>query len=145
MYDTSENSPVVVCGVPFSSNSGIDPVTSTPASFALLYDSCGKELVHHFGGPTWQWLADSSSVKGAKLAGVDVTGSIPLLLLKGTPQTATGELSEVSYIQRLDTTGGVAPAASTCTAAHVGEVTNVNYTANYYFYEGPPVVDAGHD
>ena len=126
---------------------GADPTygygASTPE--ALLYDSCGKEVIHHFAGPTWQWLADSSSVKGARLAGVDVTGSIPLLLLKGTPQTATGELSKVSYIQRLDTTGGAAPAAATCTAAHVGEVTKVNYTANYYFYEGPPVVDAGHD
>jgi len=116
---------------------------STPE--ALLYDSCGKEVIHHFAGPTWQWLADSSSVKGAKIKGVDVTGSIPLLLLKATPQTTTGELSAVSYIQRLDTTGGAAPAAATCTAAHVGEVTKVNYTANYYFYEGPPVVDAGHD
>ena len=126
---------------------GADPTygygASTPE--ALLYDSCGKEVIHHFAGPTWQWLADSSSVKGAKLAGVDVAGSIPLLLLKGTPQTATGELSAVSYIQRLDTTGGAAPAAATCTAAHVGEVTKVDYTANYYFYEGPPVVDAGHD
>jgi hypothetical protein len=112
---------------------------STPD--ALLYDSCGKAVIHHFAGPTWQWLADSSSVKGAKIHGVDNPGSIQLLLLKGTPQTQTGELSQVSYIQRLDTTGGVVPAATTCTAAHVGEVTKVDYTANYYFYEGPP--DAG--
>jgi hypothetical protein len=42
-------------------------------------------------------------------------------------------MSDVTFIQRLDTVGGLAP-TSACDAQHVGEVAGVEYTATYYFY-----------
>lgn len=42
-------------------------------------------------------------------------------------------MSEVTYIQRLDTQGGLAPATG-CDAAHEGATARIGYTATYYFY-----------
>jgi hypothetical protein len=113
---------------------------------ATLKDSCGTTVVHHFAGPTWQWLADSSTVVGTRLQSSPVAGSIAQLLLQGTAHTGTGVLSQVSYVQRLNTTGGAAPTTG-CSAANVNSVAKVDYTADYYFYEGPHVVitDGGGD
>ncbi|HEX4477376.1 MAG TPA: DUF3455 domain-containing protein, partial [Polyangiaceae bacterium] len=117
---------------------------------ASLVDSCGKEVIHHFGAvfggpPLWKSIADGSSVQGAKLASVPKAGTIPWLLLKGTPSLeadgAAGLVSSVDYIQRLDTSGGAAPDASTCTAIRVGETNAVTYAADYYFYTD---TDASH-
>jgi hypothetical protein len=44
-------------------------------------------------------------------------------------------LTKTTFIQRLNTSGGVAPAASTCaTAADVGKKALVPYSADYVFY-----------
>lgn len=43
-------------------------------------------------------------------------------------------MAKVSYIQRLETVGGLAP-ASGCDAEHVGAVLRVPYEAVYYFYK----------
>ena len=40
-----------------------------------------------------------------------------------------------TYIQRLNTTGGVAPAAGECNADTLDEVVEVPYTADYYFWK----------
>jgi hypothetical protein len=60
-------------------------------------------------------------------------GSIPWLLLKSKSTEGVGALSTVKYVQRVDTVGGVAPAAG-CDAGHAGVETRVDYTANYLFY-----------
>jgi len=62
---------------------------------------------------------------------VSVTGAVPELLLKATAHRGTGLLASVSYIQRLDTRGGVAP-TGTCTD---GGLQVVGYSANYRFYK----------
>ncbi len=41
-------------------------------------------------------------------------------------------MDDVSYIQRLDTVGGLAP-SSGCDAAHVGAIARVDYKATYFF------------
>lgn len=91
-------------------------------------------VVHHFAGPTWLWR-DSSSVLGAKVAGVTVDATaIPWLLLNVTSHGGDdGKLSTINQIQRLQTTGGNAPAAG-CDADHVGAESDVLYTARYFFY-----------
>jgi hypothetical protein len=43
-------------------------------------------------------------------------------------------MTNVTSIQRLNTSGGVAP-ASGCDADHLGAVANVPYTADYFFYK----------
>jgi hypothetical protein len=108
-------------------------------------DDCDGQLIgHHFaseggpGEPEWMTL-DNSYVIGKKVnAGVTVDGgdAIPWLLLQAIANADAGLLSQVTYVQRVNTTGGLAPAASTCDAAEVGTTQKVAYTADYYFY-GP--------
>jgi hypothetical protein len=105
---------------------------------ADLYDNSGKVIVTHFSGPTWQ-AKDGSSVKAARADGVTVDPTaIPWLLLKANSATAGPDgdrLAGTAYIQRLATQGGIAPAAGQCNAATVGEIVEVPYTAEYYFWK----------
>ena len=68
---------------------------------------------------------------------VDAT-AIPWLLLSAA-STAAGpdgdRLVHTTYIQRIATTGGLAPPAAECTAATAGTVAEVPYTADYYFWK----------
>lgn len=101
---------------------------------ATLYDKHGRIAGKHYAGPTWE-STDGSKVVGAKLAAftADPT-AIPELLLQAVSHAGDGQMSGVTYIQRLDTVGGLAP-ASGCDAANVGAVARVDYTATYFFYE----------
>ena len=69
-----------------------------------------------------------------------MTGSIACLLLqvigseKGT--IGTGVLTNTSFIQRLNTKGGSAPAEGCVVAADVGKQALVPYTADYWFFRG---------
>ena len=63
---------------------------------------------------------------------------IQWLLLKATKTTAGSGghlLSDTTYIQRLNTTGGLTPPADQCTTDTPGKVISVPYTADYYFYK----------
>jgi hypothetical protein len=44
-------------------------------------------------------------------------------------------LVPTTYVQRIETTGGLAPPAADCSAATAGAVTEVPYTADYYFWK----------
>ena len=57
--------------------------------------------------------------------------AIPELLLKAVSHSGDGRMSGVTYVQRLDTVGGLAPTAGCDTA---GATARVDYTATYYFY-----------
>lgn len=101
-----------------------------------------------FGSATWQSSLDSSKVWAQVLhsnsipAGSDPscpnTGAIPCLLLQsiGSERGPTGGtiLSKTTFIQRLNTGGGSAPADGCSTSADVGNQALVPYTADYYFY-----------
>ncbi|HEU0035951.1 MAG TPA: DUF3455 domain-containing protein [Kofleriaceae bacterium] len=90
----------------------------------------GQAFVHHYAGPTWEWL-DGSTVTGKKLAGATVDSTaIAWLLLATTRGPVDGKLSEITTIQRLSTGGGLAPAGA-CTP---GDAVDVPYTATYFFY-----------
>jgi len=101
---------------------------------ASLFDCRGKVVVSHYAGPTWKSVTDESSVVAAKVAGfTDDPSAIPELLLEATSHEGKGRMADVTYIQRLETTGGLAP-SSGCDAEHVGDLARVDYTATYYFY-----------
>jgi hypothetical protein len=99
-----------------------------------------------FGSPTWQSSFDSSAVWGNKLASIAAgsdascsnTGAIPCLLLQaiGSQNGPAGGkfMTRTTYIQRLNTSGGAAPAAGCSVSADVGKQTLVPYTADYYFF-----------
>lgn len=105
---------------------------------ADLFDGRGKLVTTHFGGPTWR-ARDGSSVVGRVIERATVdTGAIPWLLL-AADSTAAGadgdRLAGTTYIQRIATTGGLAPAAAECSAATLGSTREVPYTADYYFWK----------
>ena len=100
---------------------------------ARLVDDKGKEIMTHYAGPTWE-TKTGSTVKAARDASApSPTGSIDWLRLRATA-TTPGQLIGTTYIQRINTTGGVTPTTS-CTHANEDQVIKVPYTADYYFYK----------
>ena len=100
---------------------------------AKLLDANKKEVGKYYGGPTWE-SNDGSKVTGKQLAvAPGAAGSIPLQLVQANPATGKGAMTDVTYIQRLKTVGGVAPATPACAAANVGAKTTVPYQADYVF------------
>jgi uncharacterized protein DUF3455 len=99
---------------------------------ADLFDAGGAKIGRHYGGPTWE-SADGSRVAGEVMQRSPAPGTIPRLLLRAKANEGTGVFAGVKYIQRLDTQGGVAPAAG-CDAAHADAEARVEYTANYDFF-----------
>jgi hypothetical protein len=102
---------------------------------ANLFNDDGRFVGTHFIGPTWQ-SNDGSSVAGVKAAGATMDASaVPWLLVKAVSHAADeGRLSDVSYVQRLSTVGGLAP-TDTCDATHnLGAIVQVPYSADYFFY-----------
>ena len=111
---------------------------SFKAPEADLTDEYGGKIAKHYGGPTWE-ANDGSKVVGEVLKKADAPkpGAVPWLLLKARTNEGTGKFARVTYIQRVDTEGGVAPAAG-CDQAHVKTEARVDYRANYYFYATQP-------
>jgi hypothetical protein len=126
-------------------SAGDDPTYSWAfiAPVAELTNSCGVKVGRHFAVegtsppvPSWLYEVDGSSVNGARVDGSPVAGAIPELLLKESGHGGNGVFSTVTFVQRLDTAGGAAPAAATCNAEHEGEEQDIGYSAEYYFYTG---------
>ena len=124
-----------------------------------VVDGDDDQIITHFnspnpveGGkerPTWQSSRDSSAVWGNTTPPALQSSTespfveahaIPWLLLPtaGTQEGPTGgdKLTKTTFIQRLNTHGGVAPDASTCAApTDSGKKALVHYSANYFFYK----------
>lgn len=106
---------------------------------ATLYaeDNFFGEVGIHGMGPHWT----SKSGSRVEAARVPNTGcrpdpnAIEWLLLKMTKTSGSGIFSNITYIQRTNTTGGMAPAEP----GTLNELRQIPYTAEYYFYraEGP--------
>ncbi|MCY7387171.1 MAG: DUF3455 domain-containing protein [Burkholderiales bacterium] len=102
---------------------------------AKLLDANKKEVGKYYAGPTWE-STDGSKVTGKQLAvSPSAAGAIPLQLVQAAPATGKGAMTDVTYIQRLKTVGGVAPATPACAAANVGAKTTVGYSADYVFFK----------
>lgn len=103
---------------------------------ATLTDAKGGEAGKHGAGPSWT-AKDGSTVSGAKVAQADAptADAVPWLLLKATSTSTKGRFGQITFIQRLSTKGGKAPAGG-CDAAHDGAELRVDYSADYYFYAG---------
>ena len=114
--------------------------------------------------PTWQNSQDMSAVWGNKIASINAgsdpsscptVGAIPCLLLQvvGSRVDPNGDdtgLSTSTYVQRLNTTGGSAPAtpqagcAQCCAAStDIGHQVLIPYTADYYFFQAQGSGDQG--
>ncbi|HJZ88525.1 MAG TPA: DUF3455 domain-containing protein [Polyangia bacterium] len=103
---------------------------------AELRGEHGEPIGKHYAGPTWEG-ADGSKVVGElrQRAPAPAPDAVPWLLLQAKSTAGAGRFGRVTYIQRVDTTGGKAP-ASGCDGEHAGAAARVGYTATYYFYGG---------
>ena len=112
-------------------------VWSSAVPRADLFDDNGKLIIKHFAGPSWQ-AKDGSKAVGTVVDKVtpDET-AIPWVLLsaKTTPGADGDRLVDTTFIQRLDTVGGLQPPAADCNAATAGKVVEVPYTADYVFWK----------
>jgi Protein of unknown function (DUF3455) len=100
---------------------------------ADLYDRRGKQIGTHFAGPTWQ-AKDGSKVVAARVNGVNVDPTAIDWLLLSATSTTPGRFGLTTYIQRVNTTGGLTPPAADCNASTAGTVKEVPYTADYWFW-----------
>jgi Protein of unknown function (DUF3455) len=102
---------------------------------AVLNDRGGKAIGSYYGPPaTWQ-SSDGSKITATQLAVAPAgAGNIPLQLVKANPASSAGAMMGVTYIQRVATKGGVAPASS-CDATSKGKKEVVKYQADYIFWK----------
>ena len=89
----------------------------------------------HYAGPTWE------SVSGSKVVGAVLERCTPdpndiqWLLLSAVSSEGPGPFAKVTHIQRVNTSGGTAPAQP---GNFPGEEARVPYTTEYYFYREHP-------
>ena len=102
---------------------------------AVLTDRSGATIGKYYGPPaTWE-SSDGSKVTATQVAiapGGD--GNIPHQLVKANPAQGNGSMTGVTYIQRVATKGGVAP-ATPCSSANAGARQTVGYQADYLFWK----------
>jgi hypothetical protein len=101
---------------------------------AKLMDATGTIVGHHFAGPSWQ-ANDGSKVVGDPLvaSASPQSTAIPWLVLAAKSHTGPDIFSDVAYVVRSDTVGGLPPATG-CDKAHIGGEARVNYHATYTFF-----------
>jgi len=101
---------------------------------ADLFDARGNKVGKHGAGPYWQ-ASDGSRIVGTlkQRADAPVSGAIPWLLLTAKSNGPQGSFSNVTSIQRVNTTGGIAPARN-CGSDTTGSTSRIPYTADYYFF-----------
>lgn len=121
---------------------------------SLHVEKSGETIGMHFlsadasgaAHPSWQGL-DGSRAQGSVAANSSekpfvADGAVPWLLLKVSGTTpahgkaAKYDFAKATYVQRIRTGGGVAPAAGCAAAGDVGGKSLVPYQADYVFY-GP--------
>ena len=146
-----------VCTTSTTSTSGFAFSLFTPE--ATLFNSEGKQLITHFFSPngdptvkppeagtirvTWEDSRDSSRVWAALL---EQSTEAPFvrpdavawlkLQTKGVAAGPDGgdRLKQVTFIQRVNTVGGLAPATGCSTFEDLGRRAFVPYSADYFFY-----------
>ena len=117
---------------------------------ATLFNKRNEQIITHFLSPnpfengtpraTWQDSEDTSKIWGLTVAPVTVhPDAIPWLLLHvvGGQNGPTGgsKLSATTFVQRVNTVGGVAPSTGCAASEDVGKMALVPYSADYFFYQ----------
>lgn len=103
-----------------------------PRAALFAEESFHGEVGNHFPGPNWQSKSGSRVKAMAELgrACQPDMSAITWLRLISTETTEAGIFKGITYIQRVNTTGGLKPTEP----GTLGEVREVEYTAEYYFY-----------
>ena len=132
---------------PVASLGRVDWVLFTPQ--ATLFSDEREQLITHFASPnpdeggvvrvTWEDSQDTSTVWAKAIAVATVKSTaIPWVKLQvvGAQDGPNGgdTLSGTTFIQRLNTEGGLAPKTGCDTPTDIGQKRFVPYTADYFFY-----------
>ncbi|HEY8037415.1 MAG TPA: DUF3455 domain-containing protein [Methylobacter sp.] len=106
----------------------------TLAPDAKLFDAQGNIVGNHTAGPLWEYK-EGSRVVGKVVKKIDMApgSSISWLLVEVVSHKGEGLFSNVNFINRINTHGGLPP-ISGCDANHLGGEKRVPYTADYVFY-----------
>ena len=104
------------------------------ATEARARTSNGRHGPLSLRGPAWE-AADGSKLTGKRVAVAPAApGSMPLQLVKAEAATGSGAMTGITYIQRVNTKGGVAP-AEPCGASMAGSKKQVAYRADYLSFK----------
>ena len=145
-----------------ASGAGVAFVLTTPE--AVLFDNPGRRVVNHFFSPnpveggtiraTWQSTRDSSVFWGQGIATATfltdpdfvAPNAIPWVLLSqaGVLVGVGGgdTLAVTSFVQRVNTVGGLAPSIGCSSPDDIGRTAFVPYEADYVFYTNPTATAA---
>ncbi|MBL6987809.1 MAG: DUF3455 domain-containing protein [Methylobacter sp.] len=106
----------------------------TLAPDAKLFDEQGQLVGNHSAGPLWEYK-EGSRVVGKVVKKIDMAPgkAVSWLLVEVVSHQGDGLFSDVGFINRINTQGGLSP-ASGCNANHLGSEKRVAYTADYIFY-----------
>ncbi|MGZ8157886.1 MAG: DUF3455 domain-containing protein [Methylobacter sp.] len=106
----------------------------TQAPDAKLFDEQGNIVGNHTAGPLWEYK-EGSRVVGRVVNKIDMAPgkAIAWLLVEVVSHKGDGLFANVSFINRINTHGGLPP-SSGCDANHLGSEKRVAYTADYVFY-----------
>jgi hypothetical protein len=133
---------------PVDSLGHVDWTLFTPR--ATLFSDQNEQLITHFNSPnpdeagvvraTWQDSADTSTVWARAVAAATVDrDAIPWVKLVrvGSRVGPTGgtTLSDTTFVQRVNTRGGLAPSTGCDQLPDVGKKAFMPYTADYFFYK----------
>jgi hypothetical protein len=140
-----------------ASASGVAFVLTTPE--AVLFDNAARRVINHYFSPnpveggtiraTWQ-STRNSSVFWAKLVHAATSATDPdfvakdaiawLLLSRTGVLEGSGNgdnLAEATFVQRVNTVGGLAPSVGCNSPDDIGKTAFVPYEADYVFYRNP--------
>ena len=136
---------------PVQSLGRVNWVLFTPQ--ATLFDDLKDQLITHFFSPnpqednlpirvTWQDSKDTSIVWGKVIASATVDPNAIAWLTVQATGTQVGPfggttLSDTTFIQRLNTVGGLAPTTGCEVPTDIGRKRFVPYTADYFFFKKP--------
>jgi len=144
-----------------ASGSGVAFVLTTPE--AVLFDNPARRIINHYFSPnpveggtvraTWQSTRDSSVLWGKLSAQATfdtdpefvAKDAIPWVLLSqaGVLDGIGGNtLSVASFVQRVNTVGGVAPSVGCLSLDDINNTAFVPYEADYMFFTNPTATAA---
>ena len=106
----------------------------TLAPDAKLFDEQGNIVGNHTAGPLWEYK-EGSRVVGKVVKKIDMApgSAISWLLVEVLSHQGDGLFSNVGFINRINTHGGLAP-KSGCDANHLGSEKRDAFTEDYVFY-----------
>lgn len=102
-----------------------------PEAVLFAGEEDDEPVAIHYAGPTWESASGSLVIGMVLERATPDPDAIPWLLLGAVESEGPGIFADVTFIQRVNTVGGKAPASA---GGSPGDVVRVPYTAEYFFY-----------